>query len=178
MSNPNMSAILAALLTKRRVFISYHHARDQLWYNILSPALTNHYECAHDSSLDRACDSDDCDYVMRRIRENYIKGTTCTIVLCGSETFGRKYVDWEIKATLDRGHGLIGVRLPTAVNGNLGKTIVPDRLHQNIESGYAVWIDWADALAGAIPMKTYIETSIAKSAYLIRNDLPLKTRNS
>jgi len=49
---------------------------------------------------------------MRGIRENFITGTSCTIVLCGAQTHLRKYVHWEIKATLDKEHGLIGVNLP------------------------------------------------------------------
>jgi hypothetical protein len=46
---------------------------------------------------------------MQRIRDKHITGTSCTIVLCGSLTPWRKYVDWEIKATLDKEHGLIGI---------------------------------------------------------------------
>lgn len=33
------------------------------------------------------------------------------MVLCGAEAPQRKFVDWEIKATLDKEHGLIGINL-------------------------------------------------------------------
>lgn len=99
---------------KRRVFISFHHGGDQWACDQLSTSLTEHYDIASDSSLDRTVDSTDPEYVMRRIREKHLTGSSCTIVLCGARTPWRKYVDWEIKATLDKQHGLIAVQLPTA----------------------------------------------------------------
>lgn len=48
------------------------------------------YEVDYDNSVDRKIDSDDPEYVMRRIRENYINGTSCTLVFCGVETPYRK----------------------------------------------------------------------------------------
>ncbi|WP_216637233.1 TIR domain-containing protein [Staphylococcus aureus] len=76
------------------------------------------YEAVTDNSLDRRVDSDDIDYVMRRIREYYIAGTSCSLVFVGNESWGRKYIDWEIKSTLDKQHGLIGVQLPTLLSNS------------------------------------------------------------
>ena len=87
---------------KRKIFVSYHHDNDQAYYNEFSRFFSDQYDAIQDSSLDRLIDSDDTEYVMRRIRENYITGTSCTVVLCGPQTRWRKYVDWEIKATLDK----------------------------------------------------------------------------
>lgn len=98
---------------RRKVFVSYHHGGDQAYYNAFSKTFHSTYDVITDNSLEREVDSDDVDYVMRRIREDYITGSSCTIVLVGKETYARKYVDWEIKATLDKQHGLIGVQLPT-----------------------------------------------------------------
>src|SRR5688572_907132 len=99
---------------KHKVFVSYHHRGDQAYYNAFSEAFHDTYEVIYDNSLERRIDSDDVDYIRRRIRENYVKGSSCTVVLVGKETWGRKYVDWEIETTLEMEHGLIGVRLPTA----------------------------------------------------------------
>lgn len=57
---------------------------------------------------------------------------------------GRKYIDWEIKSTLDKQHGLIGVQLPTLLSNSYGQVTVPARLSDNIASGYALWVSWAD----------------------------------
>ena len=121
---------------KRKVFVSYHHHGDQAYYNAFSQSFHDTYDVITDNSLEREVDSDDVDYVMRRIRENYITGSSCTIVLVGKDTYLRKYVDWEIKATLDKQRSLIGVRLPTAPITAQNTVTVPDRLHDNVRSGY------------------------------------------
>ena len=81
---------------------------------------------------------------MRRIREDYIKGSSITVVLCGKETWKRKFVDWEICATLNKEHGLLGIILPDNPLTSDGIHLVPDRLHDNIVSGYALYIQWTD----------------------------------
>ena len=162
---------------KRRIFVSYHHHSDQWYFNEFTRFFGELYETVQDNSLDRTIDSDDVDYVMRRIRESYITGTSCTIVLCGPMTRWRKYVDWEIKATLDKCHGIIGVKLPNNpadVNGGVHK---PDRLQDNINTGYAVWITWEELNKGPAFLKTCIEIATAKSVILIDNRRNLRKRN-
>src|SRR5438094_9939269 len=118
---------------KRKVFVSYHHGGDQHYYDEFAKYFSDTYDVISDTSLARMIDSDDVDYVIRQIREKYITGSSCNIVLCGLQTRFRKFVDWEINATLDRNHGLIGVKLPTlpVVNNTCPK---PDRLKDNIDS--------------------------------------------
>ena len=93
----NYGLLGSILYSKRRVFVSYHHDSDQWYYNEFSGFFAEEYEAIQDNSLDRLIDSYNTDYVIRRIRENHITGTSCTIVLCGPQTRWRKYVDWEIK---------------------------------------------------------------------------------
>jgi hypothetical protein len=127
-----------------RVFVSYHHKGDQAYYNALAVAMNQSYRLCQDNSLDRRIDSDNADYVMRKIREEYLTGTSCTIVLCGPQTPDRKFVDWEIMATLQKDHALVGLRLPSLeiINDGCAK---PARLQDNIDSGYAVW-GWYDTV--------------------------------
>lgn len=53
---------------------------------------------------------------MRKIREQKLEDSTVTIVLVGSCTHSRRYVDWEVKASLQQGqslpNGLITINLP------------------------------------------------------------------
>lgn len=130
---------------KRKVFVSYHHGGDQAWYDYFARTFSATYDILYDNSLERRIDSDDTGYVDRAIRENNIFGTSATIVLCGAETWKRKYVDWEIYATLHYKHALLGVALPSAPRNTIGQVIVPNRLHLNIQSGYAGWMDWTDS---------------------------------
>jgi len=50
--------------------------------------------------------SDNPEYVMSEIRRKYIGDASVTIVLIGTCTHSRRYVDWEIKASLRRGESL------------------------------------------------------------------------
>src|SRR6185295_7150306 len=140
-----------------KVFVSYHHAGDQAYYNAFSKAFCDTYDVITDNSLEREVDSDDVDYVMRRIREYYISGSSCTIVLVGKDTWGRKDVDWEIKATLEKEHGLIGVRLPTAPISTEKKVTDPGRLYDNIVKGYALWKTWEEITKGTLTCTQLIE---------------------
>ncbi|WP_372013896.1 TIR domain-containing protein [Tistrella mobilis] len=158
---------------RRRIFVSYHHGGDQVYYDEFSRQFHDIHEIVTDNSLERPIDSNNPEYVMRRIRENHIQGTSCTIVLVGRETHARKYVDWEIKATLDKRHGLIGIQLPTA----WGAACMPDRLADNVNSGYAVYGTWAEITASAAACQNMIEAANARDKQLIANTRPLRQRN-
>jgi hypothetical protein len=136
----------------RNIFLSFHQD-DELEANIWCRRFEGYFNEIRTLGLDELGDefaehinSGDSDYVMRRIREDKIAGTSCTIVLIGKCTWARRYVDWEIAATLrnfddsQRG-GLIGVQLPSAQDH--GWATLPPRLDLNItkdndvETGYA-----------------------------------------
>lgn len=153
----------------RKVFVSYHHSGDQAYCDAFSETFGDTYDVIYDNSLERRIDSDNVDYVIRRIRENHIAGSSCTIVLVGRDTPKRKYVDWEVKATLEKEHGLIGVQLPTAPVSPQGTVSVPARLNDNINSGYALWLSWNEITASADQLAQYIEAGNARDKKLIVN---------
>jgi hypothetical protein len=163
---------------RHHVFISYHHRSDQAFYETFSGTFHDTYESITDRSLERAVDSDNTDYVRWKISQNNIKGSSCTLVLVGAETWGRKYVDWEIEATLEMGHGLIGVQLPTLPVNSNGKVSVPDRLHDNIASGYALWETWANITSSLAQLDAYITAAKAKDNKLIVNSRDRRLRNA
>ena len=112
---------------------------------------------------------------MQRIRDKHITGTSCTVVLVGSESHERKYIDWEIKATLDKQHGLIGVFLPTHKKTFDGKIIVPDRLHDNVSTGYAGWLHWEGLTVQSLTQ--HVNAAIAAPRTLIVNSRDMRKRN-
>lgn len=76
-----------------------------------------------DKSLNTPIDSEDEDYIMRKIREDYLSDSTVTIFLIGShssENLGwdeQKYIKRELQASLYNGEGntrsgILGVVLP------------------------------------------------------------------
>lgn len=166
-------------IPKRKVFVSYHHGNDQAYYDAFSEHFSTNYNVITDRSLDRNIDSVNTDYVMRKIREDYLTGTSATIVLCGAETPNRKYVDWEIKATLDKKHALIGVRLPTA-RGDQNGIFVPSRFAANHRTGYAIWVTWNDLINSGQTLGHYINLAVEhaqNNANRIDNSSPLMSRN-
>jgi len=162
---------------KRKVFISYHHENDQQWANYMKSTYADKYEIFYDNSLDEEVDSDDPEYINRVIREEFINGSSITIVLCGAETGKRRFVDWEIYSTLHHDHALLGIALPTATKSLDGKVFVPARLHDNIVSGYAHWIAWT---TDGTQIQKAVETAIAMSSKtgLIENGREKMQRSS
>jgi len=162
--------------TKRKIFISYHHKNDQGWYDGFSRYFSDTLDLFYDNSLERRIDSDDSDYLNRKVREEYIFGTSVTIVLCGSETGKRRWVDWEIYATLFYKHGLIGIGLPTCSRSNDQKYIISTRLYNNINSGYGLWMTWTE---NAAILTQNIEEAVRRSSFtsLIRNTDPKMQRS-
>ena len=161
--------------TRRKIFVSYHHGGDQAYYDEFSRFFHDQYETIRDNSLDRLIQSNDTEYVMRQIREQYITGTSCTIVLIGAKSHERKYLDWEIKATLDKRHGLAGIALPTHTQNPSGEIIVPDRFLDNYKSGYAVWTHWNGLTTQGLTQ--LIDAAISKPQRLIDNSRPMRQRN-
>jgi hypothetical protein len=162
---------------KRRVFVSYHHRGDQSYYDAFSRLFHDTYETIFDNSLERSVDSDNVEYVLRKIREDYLTRTSCTIVLVGRDTWGRKYVDWEIEATLSKEHGLLGLQLPSLPIVN-GIVTVPDRLSDNINSGYALWMRWDFLATNPSNLSTWIEQANTRDKSLIRNSRARRYRNA
>ncbi len=80
-------------------------------------------------------DSDDDDYVMDVIRDDYLADSTVTIVFVGKCTWSRKFVDWEVYSSLrkdknNRLNGLLAIQLPSAVDKPSAK--LPARVNKNV----------------------------------------------
>ncbi len=106
---------------KRKVFISLHQKdRNEVdnfierWANREGVFIP---KALGVSDNDDFINSTNPEYVMSKIREKYLGDSTVTIVLIGTCTHSRRYVDWEIKTSLRQGdylpNGLIGILLPS-----------------------------------------------------------------
>lgn len=175
---------------RRKVFISYHHNdQDELndFVNTFDKERKVFIGRVLGSDMEQdIIDSDDTDYVMRRIRDLYLKDSTVTIVLIGKCTWARRYVDWEIQASLRHGetvtpNGLLGVKLPSYKRGRPRR--YPNRLNLNLkqddkqEDCYARVIDYPqrkDTLANWIEDAFKARTS---RAHLIVNPRERFTNN-
>lgn len=176
---PSVISLAELVRPKRpRMFVSYQHSSDQYYYNYFSKVFHDTHECVYDNSLRDEIDSDEPDYIKQRIRDEFISGTSCTIVLVGPTTHQRKHVDWEIKATLDKQHGLIGIQLPNVIPFN-GMVYVPPRLNANINSGYALWqgFTWHQLITNPTMLNQLVQIAADRDKNLIRNPHEIKKQN-
>jgi len=130
---------MATLSVRRRVFISFYQGHRQevedfvRQFATLAGVFTPY--ALGVSENDDFINSTNPEYVMSRIREKYLLDTTVTIVLVGSCTHSRRYVDWELKTSLRRGeytpNGVMGIILPTCGN----EAYLPPRLEANWRRG-------------------------------------------
>lgn len=157
-----------------QVFVSYHHRNDQSKADYLRSKYS-YNNTIIDRSLQDAYDNKSDDEILSLIRTYHLKNSTVTIVLIGSETAYRKWVDWEIYSSLRpygprTVNGLLAIYLPSA-----GK--VPERLQANIDSGYAVTMKWEN-ISWQLESKIEEAYRNREKTYLIRNYMPRRQRNS
>ena len=107
-----------------KVFISYYHYEDQDYKDEL-------VEMGEENRIfiDRSVDTDDISdhlppqTIRQKIRDEYLRDSTVTIVLVGENTWRRKHVDWEIYSSMIDGKvnkksGILVVNLPSAGAGD------------------------------------------------------------
>ena len=141
---------------RHKVFVSYHHDNDQEYRDLFE----NLFSDIHDIMVSQSVQIGDIDAnlkvdtIRRKIRDEYLRDSTVTVVLIGEETWKRKHVDWEIGASIrdtefNPRSGLLGILLPTYPRPAGEPTkynpyTIPPRLHDNIECGFAKIYNWSD----------------------------------
>lgn len=168
-----------AWYVRHKCFLSYHKD-DQA----LVDAFIEEFDDESDAFIMRGIrgpqdliDSEDTDYVMSEIRRRFLADSTVTVVLLGRCTWARRFVDWEIQASLRQGrtvtpNGLMGIIL----NPTKTRAVLPSRFKANYDSGYAgfygypssanalaQWID--EAYAGRTQKSTLIVNPRDRSKY-------------
>jgi len=119
------------------VFVSYHHRNDQDYKDELI-RRGREFSVFIDKSVDSGEISDRLtdQQIRTRIRDEYLRDSTVTLLLAGSETKNRKHVDWELYSSMFDGarnkkSGILVVTLPTtdtnfftAAHGDQEKSVV------------------------------------------------------
>ena len=125
-------------------------------------------------------DSNDSDYVMTRIRQDYLSDSTITIVLMGTCTHSRRYIDWEIKSSLRQGdytpNGLIGIVLPNVKEA----PYIPERFAVNFSKTEDCYAQYHWAPTSEEQLGRWIEEAFesrTKKAHLIKNSQTMWKNN-
>jgi hypothetical protein len=187
--------------TKRKVFVSYYHKEDQYYYNELSEVCSDRLELFYDNSLDREINSDNDNYVLSTIAQDHIKGSSVTLVLCGPNSYKRKWIDWEIYRTLEKDKpSIVGIILPNNIPLHNTSSVasrlhylnpsdehgyqhansiylLPRRLKTNLETGFAKLITWTEITKNPHALQSIIEIAINEPKSKSNNCLPKMQRN-
>lgn len=144
---------------RHKVFVSYHHANDQIYRDRFERLFVDR----HDIMVSKSVQIGDIDpghnteTIRQIIREDYLRDSTVTVVLVGRETWKRKHVDWEIAASIrdtrfSPRSGLLGIILPTYPGFDACEYdpyTIPPRLYDNIACKFAqikLWTEDPDAV--------------------------------
>lgn len=146
-------------MTGRRTFFSFHYKRD-VWRaaNIRNCGKIDAQAAAGwtDASLWEAAKAKGDSAVQRAI-ETALKNTSVTVVLIGAETYKRRWVDYEIRRSYERGNGVIGVRIHNVRDQNQ-KTDTPGPIPERLVTNRAAIYDFNARLLGGWVEKVAIAT--------------------
>lgn len=141
-----------------KIFISYHHGDtpqegDRVYREKLEKILATSGIAINHSVPYNAIGSElMTETVRQKIRDEYLRDATVTVVLVGKDTWKRKHVDWEIGSSirdtqLNPRAGLLGLILPTYPRQNSNEYnpyTIPPRLYDNIKCEYAKFSNWSE----------------------------------
>ena len=162
---------------RHKVFISYHHGDfnlpgDQRYKEEFEQEFSGVDFISRSVAIGDINPHLNTDTIRQKIRDDYLRDSTVTIVLVGAHTWKRKHVDWEIGSSIrhtkyNHRSGLIGIILPTHPlyqARNRGETLhsycnpiftrmlsndnlqhlhtIPPRLYDNIANDYASYYFW------------------------------------
>ena len=141
---------------RHRVFVSYYHAEDQGYRERFEGLFSDVYDIMVSESVEMGDihPSLNTETIRQKIRDEYLRDSTVTVVLVGAHTWQRKFVDWEIGSSIRQTQynsrsGLLGVLLPTYPRppgkpNNYYIHTIPPRLHDNIKCKFATIHNWSN----------------------------------
>lgn len=97
----------------RRVFFSFHYQRD-IWRVNQIRSIPNITGCSAAGFQDASLWEDakkKGDEAIKKLIDDGLKNTSVTVVCIGAKTSGRKYINYEIQKSIDRGNGIVGIQI-------------------------------------------------------------------
>ena len=106
-------------MAKRRVFYSFHYKQDATRAaQVRNIGVVEGNKPASDNEWEQVKKGGD--KAIKNWIDNQLKGRSCTIVLIGEKTAGRKWIKYEIEKSWNDGKGLVGIYIHNLkdLNGN------------------------------------------------------------
>jgi hypothetical protein len=139
---------------RHKVFVSYHHALDESYKKIFELRFGNVFGAIVPGSVsDGDIDPNlPTETIRQKIRDEYLRDTSVTVVLIGAQTWQRKHIDWEIGSSIRQTKnnprsGLLGILLPSYPRKDQSKYnphTIPPRLYDNIQCEFAAIYNWSE----------------------------------
>ena len=157
---------------RHKVFVSYYHSNDENYREKFEKLFRDDVYISKSVEMDDIDEDLATDRIRQIIRDKYLRDSTVTVVLIGSETWKRKYVDWEIGSSIrdtryNPRSGLLGILLPThssyRKNHYDPRDNSPKGLHDNVECNFAQIHNWS---CNALEVSKWIH-----QAFLDRNKI-------
>lgn len=107
----------------RRVFFSFHYQRDIFRINQIR-SIPNITGCAsagfQDASLWEEAKKKN-DAAIHKMIDDALNNTSVTVVFIGNKTSNRKFINYEIKQSIARGNGIVGIEIAhlKSINGEI-----------------------------------------------------------
>jgi len=174
--------------TRHKVFVSYHAADTDEVKQFLDDFGTEFIaKTVGVTDEDDFIDSEDTGYIMDKIRTKYLGDSSVTLILVGSCTWARRYVDWEVYSSLrsskhSKVNGLLAVQLPSVSGKSVG---LQARVNDNIvrdadgkDIGYARYHTYPSSKAS---LRSWIEDAYrarTARASLINNTRARRLRSA
>lgn len=125
----------------RRTFFSFHYQRD-IWRINQIRNIPNITGCSaagfQDASLWEEAKKKG-DAAIKKLIDEGLKNTTVTVVCIGAKTAGRKYINYEIEQSIQRGNGIVGIRIHEIKDSNGNKDTVGTAPSKITANGYKVY---------------------------------------
>ena len=101
----------------RRVFYSFHYAADA-WRTsqVREIGALENEKRAHDNSWESVRRGGE--RAIQNWIDTQLNGRSCTVVLIGKDTAGRKWIDYEIEKSWNNGKGLVGIHIHRLKDAN------------------------------------------------------------
>lgn len=103
------------------------------------------------------------DAVVKRMIDDALVGTSVTVVLIGTYTSQRRFVHYEIEKSIERGNGLLGIRIHNIKDPRTG-TALPGLTPQLLIDHRAPVYDWNSGLFGGWVEEAYRQAEMRQLA--------------
>jgi len=125
----------------RRVFFSFHYQRDVWRANVvrksgvvIGSAAAGFYDASIWEEAKKKGDA-----AIKKLIDSGLENTSVTVVLIGAKTAGRKYINYEIEQSIDRGNGILGIHIHNIEDSDGNKDTKGDVPYKLIKGEYPVY---------------------------------------